>query len=106
MTNTANVYAEHLEHPDELLLDRRPLTFFILGGLDINLLLPNNRACTHSCGSVSVPERNSILPTLLTVAMPSSPGVRQLSVGDVSVSVRGDRGVLGVRGDGRVSHAL
>lgn len=36
----------------------------------------------------------------------SSPGVRQLSVGEVRVKVRGDRGVLGVRGDGRVSQAL
>lgn len=47
----------------------------------------------------------SVLP-LLTVARPSSPGVRQLSVGEVRVRVRGDRGVLGVRGDGRVSQAL
>lgn len=42
----------------------------------------------------------------LTVARPSSPGVRQLSVGEVRVSVRGERGVLGVRGEGRVSQAL
>lgn len=32
--------------------------------------------------------------------------MRQLSVGEVRVRVRGDRGVLGVRGDGRVSQAL
>lgn len=42
----------------------------------------------------------------LTVDRLSSPGVRQLSVGEVRVRVRGDRGVLGVRGDGRVSQAL
>lgn len=42
----------------------------------------------------------------LTVDRPSSPGVRQLSVGEVRVSVRGERGVLGVRGEGRVSQAL
>lgn len=36
----------------------------------------------------------------------SSPGVRQLSVGEVRVRVRGERGVLGVRGEGRVSQAL
>lgn len=45
-------------------------------------------------------------PQLLTVDRPSSPGVRQLSVGEVSVRVRGDRGVLGVRGEGSVSQAL
>lgn len=38
------------------------------------------------------------------MARPSSPGVRQLSV--VEVRVRGERGVLGVRGEGRVSQAL
>lgn len=37
---------------------------------------------------------------------PSSPGVRQLSVGEVSVRVRGERGVRGVRGEGSVSQAL
>ena len=42
----------------------------------------------------------------LTEARPSSPGERQLSVGEVRVSVRGERGVLGVRGEGRVSQAL
>lgn len=42
----------------------------------------------------------------LTVDRPSSPGVRQLSVGEVRVRVRGERGVLGVRGEGRVSQAL
>ncbi|TNN85663.1 hypothetical protein EYF80_003910 [Liparis tanakae] len=35
-----------------------------------------------------------------------NPGVRQLSVGEVRVSVSGERGVLGVRGEGRVSQAL
>ena len=38
--------------------------------------------------------------------MASSAGVRQLSVGEVRVRVRGERGVLGVRGEGRVSQAL
>lgn len=42
----------------------------------------------------------------LTIARLSSPGVRQLSVGEVRVSVRGERGVLGVRGEGKVSQAL
>lgn len=42
----------------------------------------------------------------LTEARLSSPGVRQLSVGEVRVSVSGERGVLGVRGEGRVSQAL
>lgn len=45
-------------------------------------------------------------PQSLTVDRPSSPGVRQLSVGEVSVRVKGDRGVFGVRGEGSVSHAL
>ena len=38
-----------------------------------------------------------------TCASPSSPGVRQLSVGEVRVRVRGERGV---RGEGSVSQAL
>lgn len=42
----------------------------------------------------------------LTVDRLSSPGVRQLSVGEVRVRVRGERGVLGVRGEGSVSQAL
>lgn len=45
-------------------------------------------------------------PQRLTVDRPSSPGVRQLSVGEVSVRVKGDRGVFGVRGEGSVSQAL
>lgn len=45
-------------------------------------------------------------PQHLTVDRPSSPGVRQLSVGEVRVRVKGDRGVFGVRGEGSVSQAL
>lgn len=37
---------------------------------------------------------------------PSSAGVRQPSVGDVRVRVRGERGVRGVRGEGMLSQVL
>lgn len=57
----------------------------------------------NECQVVSNIFISSLCPT---VARPSSPGVRQLSVGEVRVSVRGERGVLGVRGEGRVSQAL
>lgn len=41
-----------------------------------------------------------------TVGRSSSAGVRQPSVGDVRVSVRGERGVRGVRGEGMLSQVL
>lgn len=40
------------------------------------------------------------------MARPSSAGVRQPSVGEVRVRVRGERGVRGVRGEGMLSQVL